>query len=64
MTTKPIPRESKMLEEVRRWRKEAFEADRERTLEERAQRQNELIHRFGLSNTKTKPEPNRKRPGQ
>ena len=64
MTTKPNPHESKMLEEVRRWRKEAFEADRERTPEERAQRQDELIHYFGLSNTKSKPEPDRKRPGQ
>ena len=48
MTTQPTPHESVMLEEVRRWRSEAFEADRLRTPEQRERDRADLLARFGL----------------
>jgi len=48
MTTESSPRESHMLEQVRRWRREAYDADRLRTPEERAKALAELLRRFGL----------------
>lgn len=48
MTTKPNPGESKMLEEVLRWRKEAFEEDQAKTPEERARNGRELMKQLGL----------------
>ncbi|MFH0980703.1 MAG: hypothetical protein V2A79_04100 [Planctomycetota bacterium] len=50
MTTEPTPpRESKMLEHVRRWRREAYEADQPRSPEDRARHLDELLQRFGLA---------------
>ena len=64
MTTKPIPHESKMLEEVRRWRNEAFEADQARSPEERASHLAELLRRFGLSIDGPNRVAPRRRPGR
>ena len=44
-----LPRESKMLELTRKWRREAFEADQKRSPEERTRRTQELLGAFGLS---------------
>ena len=48
MTTKPNSGESKMLEEVRRWRKEAFEEDQAKTPEDRARNGREVMKELGL----------------
>ena len=48
MTTNPNPGESKMLEEVRKWRKEAYEEDQARTLEERTRHAQEIMEQMGL----------------
>ncbi len=48
MTNEPTHDESAMLEEVRRWRAEAFEADRIRTPTQRERDRAELLKRFGL----------------
>lgn len=42
-------RESKMLEEVRRWRREAFEARSKRSAAERAADEQKLIESLGLT---------------
>jgi len=42
------PRESKMLNRVRRWRKEAYQADKTKTLSEQAKEGEELARKFGL----------------
>lgn len=57
MTTKPIQRESRMLEEVRRWRREAYEADQVRSPDERKQTLDALLRQFGLT-----PEPDEAHP--
>jgi hypothetical protein len=44
----PNPGESKMLEEVRKWRKDAYEEDPAKTLEERARNGRELRKEMGL----------------
>ena len=54
--------ESKMLGKVRRWRKKAYQADREKTLSERVKDEKKLAKKFGLpSSTTTKAGINRKR---
>jgi len=55
MTTRPKPTESKMLEEVRRWRQEAFAEDQNRTPEEKDRHSAELIKQFGLSEDRNRP---------
>lgn len=52
MTTKSSPRESEMLRQVRIWRKEAYEADRSRSPEEREKERNEILRRFGIAEPK------------
>jgi uncharacterized protein (DUF2336 family) len=64
MTTKPTSHESKMLEEVRRWRKEAFEADQARSPEERVSHLAELLRRFGLPSDGANRVAPRRRPGR
>ncbi len=59
MTTQPMPHESTMIEEVRRWRSEAFEADRLRTPEKRERDRAELLSRFGLKVQSETPPANR-----
>lgn len=49
MTTPMKVHESKMLTEVRRWRREAYEADRTRTPQQRAEHLKELMKQFGLT---------------
>jgi len=49
MTTKPIQCESRMLEEVRRWRREAYEADQVRSPEDRRHMLDALLQQFGLT---------------
>ena len=63
MTTKPIQRESRMLEEVRRWRREAYEADQVRSPEERRRMLDALLRQFGLTpeQDETHPRPNHPR---
>lgn len=56
MTTPPNEHESKMLAEVRRWRKEAYDADQVRSPQERAEQLDDLVRRFGLSKVEDKPE--------
>ena len=51
MTTQSIPHESKMLTEVRRWRREAYEADLARTPDQRLELLKQLIRQFGLTKT-------------
>lgn len=41
--------ESKMLQQVRKWRREAFEADLKRSESERESDKQELVRRFGLN---------------
>ena len=48
MTRKTNQSESEMLQQVRRWRREAYEADRSRGEEERIHRVRELSGRYGL----------------
>ncbi len=48
MTTDQTPFESQMLQEVRRWRKEAYERRQTLSPEERAKRLNELLKELGL----------------
>jgi len=48
MTTKPTVRESKMLVETRRWRREAYEAYQVRTPKQREERLAELLRECGL----------------
>ena len=49
MTNKTMHKESKMLEAVRRWRSEAYEADRALDEEARHRRARELAERFGIA---------------
>lgn len=49
MTNKTMHKESKMLESVRRWRSEAYEADRNLDEEARHRRAKELAERFGIT---------------
>lgn len=44
-----IPRESRTLEDVRRWRKEAYDEWAKMTHEERVRYERELVERLGLS---------------
>jgi hypothetical protein len=55
MTTTPEPKESRMLQLVRRWRREAYEA-RPQTEEERRKQEAELLGRFGLKPRTERPE--------
>ena len=48
MTKKMNPPESEMLQQVRRWRREAYQAERARSQQERTRRQRELADRYGL----------------
>ncbi len=48
MMTKMTPTESRMLEEVRRWRREVYEADQIRSAEDRARCVEELARSLGL----------------
>jgi hypothetical protein len=48
MPTKVNVTESRMLEDVRRWRREAYEADQARNDEERKARLHELAQQFKL----------------
>ena len=57
MTTKPIQRESRMLEEVRTWRREAYEADQGRSPEERRRMLDVLLQQFGLTREKDEAHP-------
>jgi hypothetical protein len=50
------PRESKTLEDVRRWRREVYEADQKLTLEERRRRETELAAKLGLRVIPANPE--------
>lgn len=52
MTKKMKLAESKMLDEVRGWRKAVYEADRNRSPEERAKHHAELLKRYGLEYTR------------
>lgn len=49
MTTDQTPFESQMLQEVRRWRREANEMRQTLSPEERAKRLKELLKELGLS---------------
>ena len=60
MTKKMNPPESEMLRQVRRWRREAYEADRPRAEGERTRRLRELADRYGLRTTGTERAPPRK----
>ncbi len=40
--------ESKMLSRVRRWRKKAYKADKEKPLSERAKEDEKVARKFGL----------------
>lgn len=40
--------ESKMLRQVRRWRKKAYEADKSKSVTERAKEDEKLAHQFSL----------------
>ena len=62
MTTKPIQRESRMLEEVRRWRREAYEADQVRSPEERSRMLDALLKQFGLTPEQDEAHPRPDRP--
>lgn len=55
MTTSPEPNESRMLQLVRRWRREAYEA-RPQTGEERRKQEAELLGRFGLKPMTGRPQ--------
>ena len=49
MVTKWTPTESRVLEEVRRWRRQVYEADRGSSEVERLRRVHELAQRLGLT---------------
>ena len=49
----PSNSESKALEDVRRWRKESYEARQRMSLEEQLRHDRELAERLGLSNLPT-----------
>ena len=51
MTTNGEPTESKMLEQVRRWRREAYEADQPTPKPDRRAKLHELAERYGLDIT-------------
>ena len=51
MTNKKNTTESEMLQQVRRWRREAYEAVCARTEEERSHRLRDLADRYGLRTT-------------
>ena len=53
MTKKMNPPESEMLRQVRRWRREAYEANRSCAEGERTRRLCELADRYGLRTTGT-----------
>lgn len=44
--------ESKMLESVRRWRKEAYESDQKLSKQERIKNEARLLRQFGLESCK------------
>ncbi|MBL8886074.1 MAG: hypothetical protein JNK16_05390 [Phycisphaerales bacterium] len=48
-------REYKMVEEVRRWRREAFEERSRQTVTERAEEEKRLIESLGLTRLVRKP---------
>lgn len=48
MTMKTNPAESRMLEQVRRWRREAYEAEKSSPEQDRVTRFRKLAGRFGL----------------
>ena len=52
MMNRSIPRESEMLEKVRQWRREAYEAHGGQTDPERAVQLQQLADRFGLQQVK------------
>lgn len=54
--------ESKTLEEVRRWRKEAYEARQKMTFEEQERHDREVAERLGLSHLPMSPSPKRTAP--
>lgn len=58
MTTRPEPSQSRMLQLVRRWRKEAYEA-RPQTEAERRKQEAELLGRFGLKPRTERPQDRR-----
>ncbi len=60
MTKKTNPVESKMLRQVRRWRREAYEAEQFHSQSERARRLRELADHYGLRTTATERPPLRK----
>lgn len=61
MTNKTTHKESKMLEAVRRWRAEAYEADRNLDEEARHRRAKELSERFGIASSSNNPTDTRQR---
>ena len=42
------PRESKMLDNVRRWRKKAYKADKAKSLSKRTKEEKEIAGKFNL----------------
>lgn len=60
MTKKMNPPESEMLRQVRRWRREAYRADRSRGQSERTRQSRELADRYGLRTTAAEQAPLRK----
>ena len=57
MTTDPTPHDSRLLEKVRRWRREAYEEERASSPEQYAKRLAELLRNLGLT-----LQPSRRRP--
>jgi hypothetical protein len=55
MTTNEESTESRMLEQVRRWRREAYEADRSMQKSDRRAKLNALAKRYGLDITPSQP---------
>ena len=60
MMKKTNPVESEMLRQVRRWRREAYEAEQSHSPSERACRLRELADHYGLRTTATERPPLRK----
>jgi phage portal protein BeeE len=46
------PRESKMLDNVRRWRKKAYEADKAKSLSKRIKEEKDIALKFNLPHVK------------
>jgi len=61
MTKNEKPRESSMLERVRRWRREAYEADQSAPDEARSKKLRELAQRYGLKVSIRQPRQQRRR---